>query len=220
MNTLVEEYGKIVITCLCVGVFLMLFRMMMFDENTSIAMVYKSDMVSSEQYDAIDILVSDFEGSPHFEAVSMETDAQKYKINGDKFTWDNALEIVKIFKTDGTEYSKAELERFLTVLVYRYDLVLTYEDENGNLLSNPSAVYEDVDATDKYGNVLYNDDGSPKKVSVLKYTKTPQANLTKSSPIVLSAADLSGAIPPRYKLVYRIQDGTKKAEYATLIIKE
>lgn len=220
MNNLIEEYGKIIITCLCVSVFLMLFHMLMFDEHTSIKMIYKTDMVDADAYDVVGVLTSDFEGSPHFEAVAMETDADKYKILNDTFTLDDALAITKIYKSDGTEYSKAELENVLTILVYRYDLVLTYQDENGNILSNPAAVYEEVNATDKYGNVIYNDDGTPKKVSVLKYNKSTLSNLTAATPIVLSEADLSGTIPPRYKLVYRVQDGQKKAEFSTLIIKE
>lgn len=218
MSVLIEEYGQLVITCLCVIMFLTLFHMMVFGDKISLNWIYNTDMVDAEQFKTSN-LVSNFEASPHFEALSIKKNPTKYQIIDKTFTRDNALDIVKIYKTDGTEYTKDELDKVLTILVYRYDLAMTNTDADGNTLTNPQAVYKDVEATDKYGNVLYNADGTAQMKSVLKYDETTLDNLTDETPITLSDEDLAKAVYPRYRLVYRVQDGQKKAEYSTLIVK-
>ncbi len=191
MQILVEEYGMLVIACVCASLFMVIIHMFLYGNNSA-ATVYKNDIVDVKVYsDEVSGLVLQY--SPHFVASDNIND---YKIPDRTFTKEMAMNIVKIYNDDEQTVlydtgSKPDFEN-VAVLVTQYDLVMTnWLDKNGNAsengpkigdkadceyaskdaavadgwiyLSNPVPIYTKVERTDKYGNRIWQMDGDRPK---------------------------------------------------------
>jgi hypothetical protein len=249
MTSLLDEYGRMVIMVLGVIMFLTIISKL----NSNYEHIYNTDVVTVDVYSG-DVSSYSEDGSnvknlfysPHFTA---SDNISLYKISGTTFSYEDAMKIVDVYTDDTSTLPyidgdmiasyKSSLDpdtkakaSAVHIYVYRYDLEMKTTDDAGNTLANPVAVYEYVDATDKYGNYIYETDAAGNKVRQqrrqLKYNETDSFELTLDGDSIdinkksdgTDVSSSSSSIPPRYKLVYRFEYNNKKAEYTTLIIKD
>lgn len=220
MKVLFEEYGKIITSIICVSIFFFLFSHFMFantkdlngdgvNDSTILKSSFNTYTVDLKDFNSNDSVISDVLNSaitPHFKIANPNTN---YKITANTFTRAESLNILKAYADDA---ETMDITQSVTVLVYKYNLVKTYVDSFGNALTNGTIVMEEIDATDKYGNIILDINGNPVKVSQPKYNIIFLGELTSS---IDTSSDTE-----KYKFVYRVTTGTLKAEWSTFFIKE
>lgn len=217
MHIITEEYGKLIITILCVSVFLAMFHHIVFGKDTNVTTVYKNQIVETNIY-SDNVAGKTFDVAPHFKVIATNTadtqdNMKAFKIKGGTFTKADALSIVRAY---ADEDETIDISGNITILVYKYVIEKKNVDDNGNILDNPTVVFETVNAKDKYGHDIYDDNGNIIKTQQVKYTEQNLGVLDNDNPIRMTNSNEM----ERYKLVYRIENNGLKAEYQTLIIKD
>lgn len=292
MHILVEEYGLMVITIVCVVLFMSIIHMLLYGDDESgtksMGFVFRTNTVGLESmyFDSngnpTELSSRVVQYSPFFES---KEDIEYYKIQKNSrhpsddniFTVEDAMDIVDIYVSDAAHPgTKQAYKGAVDIWVTKYDLRMTrwlnksgeaYWYEGDELkyismemdcppgytssaeaiadgwthLSNPTPVYEKINATDKYGNTIfekeadgktYKKDASgkriPKQVEVLSYDVNKGDPFNGQSvklgstdlPNITVATPTDGTPYSRYRLTYRVQFGTKKAEFTTLLLKD
>lgn len=218
MKTIINVYGRIIISIICVAGFFILIKLFM-DNSIMIYNTHTRDLNVENINTGYNYTISSIK-SPYFEFD--ENKQYKYTMENENMEYisrNELLEGVIAKKSDG---SLIDLNN-VSVQVYKYEL--EYND-------NGSLVYETVIARDSYGNILRDIDGTPIEIEQVKYqmkylgfvpsgteTKEEIDNLTDNGISILDNG-ISMLSPGKYKVVYRIEDVNLKAEKSTIFIVE
>lgn len=227
MNKFIQEYGRLVIAIIVMfGFFAVLGILLSHTNKNSIYNVQKSktqsssalysdnkegeDIASSDTFNNIigDVVESDT--APYFKI--NETNNDNFGITTDAISYKDLFKNVRIYYKgqDITDKDSANGEKVkVTVLAYNYLPVLA--TENGNV--NSHVVMEEVDAKDKYGHYIYDDNGERVKTIQPKYSISDSVVVNKNNYIDTSARTC------KIQIVYRVQINSYKAECKVMYIK-
>ena len=149
MDSMIEEYGGLVISIICVGLFFGIFHMMLFGADGSgkgITYWYNNDIVDMDVYTQQVDTMGSLSYSPHFKA---SQDINDYKIrrtdpdhlavsaNEAQFDFNDAMQLVKVYMDDEEDHPFNDVIGNITVNVTEYAIELSYwmketVDVNGN----------------------------------------------------------------------------------------
>ena len=245
MQVILDEYGRLCIVIICAAMFFSIFGKLVSTGDGGIRYYYNTDIVDVGVFESGDIggrdMTHAIDGgarityAPHFHPLNGIEDhadgsgknyMNMYKIEGDTFSYEEAMKIFEPITAGvktGIWMDDAETVPYTedpTIIFTRYDVAITDHDEDGNELANPVIEYEDVVATDKYGNTKDPDGNQYGTHRQVKYTQTFEGELKRGDPPINIGDYTHLNMPPRFKVTYRIEVGNKKAEFQTMFIKD
>ena len=235
MKVILGEYGIIVIVCLAVAMALLVFGMLISDGDSGLAFVYNtdhiydndvlsaSDVVAEQRtFTKVDGATTVIENSRKPNFVVTTTEKSDYVIpvpegvlNGTESTVTSGYtydEVVKMFSMndklklslwDGTKYVNYSLPSDKVELVITKYVPVTSGIDGGFVL-------EEVDALDKFGNYIYDENGVRLQQTEVAYAKTLY---TRDN---IADFYINWDEEARFSVIFRYQEGTLKAEFSSI----
>lgn len=247
MKAILSEYVMLIVSILIVGVFLFLWEMMTSenssnnldkafdnafcwsDENLIQHLKYNggdyytldtsSDILDvSDKLYGVDNIVLNL-SQPYFKVddnkdyiIKPVNESTKYQ----KWTKSDALQGVSACYRDknGVEHQISDI----TVLVTEY-IPKTINDGTGEyvIYDSSTILMEEMDATDKYGRYLIDGYGERVKTTQIVYDDGMNYNVDN---FASNGLQVDNDIPKKYKVVYRVQYGSLKAQYTAIFLNQ
>lgn len=233
MNRFVQEYGRLVLTIIVLSAFFIALGRILGrnDKNSIFSVQEKKTQTSSPIYsdtkaedakegeeiassDTFSNLVGDVvesDTAPYFKVKETNNDNQ-FSITKDAITYNDLFQSVRVYYKgqDVTDKNTVDGEKVkITVLAYSYKPVL--ERLEGE--KNEHVVMEEVDAKDKYGHYIYDENNNRIKEIQPKYSISDSVVVGKNNYIATSDKTC------KIRIVYRVQIGSYKAECKVFYIK-
>jgi hypothetical protein len=229
MKQLINEYGLVAIAIICTLVFLMLWNYMVYDSDNNLTVVYntdniyRNDLLSQDGINAVEN-VTDSMHVPYFKLLDDSKSIYFIDATDDatqEWSYDKCLDffstnIIQAEVWNGSDYQTynlIDIQDKVEIVITKLKPVAITTSTSGYTIYQTSL----QDIYDKYGNKVLDADGNPRQSEQIVYNETTFArsddadvNLTTDNLVI------DNDIPCKYKVTYRVTDGTLKAEYTAL----